>query len=84
MTTENEASLRRSARPAKGTGGIEKRQSVYDEVTQHNSRKRKNAPLDGIPSSAANNPMAPKEKSKSKKQKVSFTTDSLVCIDTLL
>ena len=68
--TENDASLRRSRRPTKGTGGLERMQMTSDQVTHQITRKRKDAPLDEIPLSTTSNPMAPQPKKPRGKQKV--------------
>jgi hypothetical protein len=67
-STENDGPLRRSFRPAKGTGGLERLQAVSDKVTKGPSKKRKGAPLNDIPASTIENPMAPQPKPKRRKK----------------
>ena len=70
MIVEN-ASLRRSGRQAKGTGTLERMQAISTQITQHSTRKHKDAPLDDIPAMTQDNPMAPQPpRSRAKKKKV--------------
>ena len=64
--------LRRSGRLAKGTGTLARMEAVSLQVTQSNPRKRKNAPVDKMPATTPENPMAPQLKPKRKRRKVSF------------
>jgi hypothetical protein len=59
-------------------------QAISNQITQHSSRKRKDAPLDDIPTVTQDNPMAPQPKTKSKKKKVSFATVTLAPFHKLL
>jgi hypothetical protein len=74
---ENNAELRRSIRPTKGTGGaIEQLQRASEAVTEKQTRKsdkHKN-----IPDSTAVNPMAP-NMNKSRKRRVPEVSSHLSC-----
>ena len=76
--TENDGPLRRSVHPAKGTGGLERLQAVSDKVTKGPSKKRKGAPLDAIPDSIIENPMAPQPKPKRRKKVGTTSTPCIV------
>ena len=69
LFTENEGHLRRSVRPLKGKGGLERLQTMSDTVSQHTTKKRKGGPLEDLPEGTLPNPMAPSQ-SKPKRRRM--------------
>ena len=68
FSAENEGQLRRSVRPLKGKGSLERLQIMSETVSHHGTKKRKGGQLDDLPEETPPNAMAPSQ-SKAKKHR---------------